>query len=140
MNDGELQRLSDCLSHYPAVVAYLFGSVVRGGLGPLSDLDVALLFDTSVGKSERFDLRLRLSSELSALMGRRVDLVILNDVPVHLAFEVIKDGRIISCRDNAARVDFEKDVLSRYLDRRFYDKRHAETVLGLIASRGLQTS
>jgi len=140
MKGAELQKLMKTLSKCPVIAAYLFGSVVRGGLGPLSDLDVALLFDTSVGKSERFDLRLRLSSELSALMGRRVDLVILNDVPVHLAFEVIKDGRIISCRDNAARVDFEKDVLSRYLDRRFYDKRHAETVLGLIASRGLQTS
>lgn len=134
-----MERLSRFLGTYPVVAAYLFGSAARGDSGPLSDLDIALLLDGALGKSERFDLRLRLSGELSALMDETVDLVILNDVGAQLAFEVIKAGRMILCKDKAERVDFEQKVMSRYLDRRYYDKRHAETILGQIAGRGLKS-
>ena len=137
MNKPALKRLSDSLSKYPVIVAYLFGSEAKGERGPLSDIDIAVFIDRGIDRSGRFDLRLRLSSELSGIMNRMVDLVILNDAPVQLAFEIIKYGELIFCGDKSARVDVETGIISRYLDRRYYDKRHAELALEKIASRGL---
>lgn len=137
MNKSALKRLSDSLSKYPVIVAYLFGSEAKGERGPLSDIDIAVFIDRGIDRSGRFDLRLRLSSELSGITNRMVDLVILNDAPVQLAFETIKYGELIFCGDKSARVDVETGIISRYLDRRYYDKRHAELALEKIASRGL---
>ena len=137
MNEREIKRLSDCLGKYPVILAYLFGSEAKGTSGALSDIDVAVFVDKGVGKSERFDMRLRLSNELSSIMNRMVDLVILNDSPVQLSYEIIKHGKVIFCKDKSMQVDFETEILSRYLDRRYYDKRHAELILERIALRGL---
>ena len=69
-------------------------------------------------------------------MSRTVDLVILNDSPVQLSYEIIRHGKLIFCGDKSTKVDLEVDILSRYLDRRYYDKRHAELTLQKIASGG----
>jgi hypothetical protein len=44
---------------------------------------------------------------------------------------------LIFCGDKSMQVDFETETLSKYLDRRYYDKRHAELVMEKIALRGL---
>lgn len=117
--------------------AYLFGSGAKGISGILSDIDIALFVDRNLAKAERFDLRLRLSSKLSSIMKKPVDVVTLNDSSVQLSYEVIKHGKVIFCKDKSKQVDFEMETLSKYLDRRYYDKRHAELVMEKIASRGL---
>ncbi|MDI6728288.1 MAG: nucleotidyltransferase domain-containing protein [Thermodesulfovibrionales bacterium] len=137
MNESDIKKITDCLGKYPVILAYLFGSEAKGTSGVLSDIDVAMFVDKGVDKSERFDMRLRLSNELSSIMNRMVDLVILNDSPVQLSYEIIKHGKVIFCKDKSMQVDFETEILSRYLDRRYYDKRHAELILERIALRGL---
>jgi predicted nucleotidyltransferase len=51
--------------------AYLFGSVVNGGFGPESDLDLLVTFDRPV---TMFD-QLRLAERLRHVCGRPVDLM-----------------------------------------------------------------
>lgn len=136
MNENDIKILIDMLNKYPTVLAYLFGSEARGTSGGLSDIDIAVLLDRNIDKSERFDLRLRISNELSSILNRIVDLIVLNDSPVQLSYEIIKHGKIILCKDKSMQVDFEKIILSKYLDRRHYDKRHAEITLKKIASTG----
>lgn len=137
MNTDDIKKLTDCLSKYNVIAAYLFGSEAKGTSGKLSDIDIAVFFNKKTDKSDRFDMRLRLSNELSSVMNKTVDVVTLNDSPVQLSYEVIKHGKLILCNDKSAQVDFETETLSKYLDRRYYDKRHAEIVLEKIASRGL---
>ncbi|MCL4536026.1 MAG: nucleotidyltransferase domain-containing protein [Nitrospirae bacterium] len=136
MNEHDVKRLTECLCKYPVIIAYLFGSEAKGTSGVLSDIDVAVFISKDIDKSERFDLRLRLSNELSSSMNKRVDFVVLNDSPVQLSYEVIKHGKLIFCKDKSMKVDLEVEILSRYLDRRYYDKRHAELVMEKIALRG----
>ena len=136
MNEHDINKIEDCIKKYPVVTAYIFGSEAKGTSGLLSDIDIAVFVHEGVSKAERFDLRLRLSSELSAVMSRPVDLVVLNDSPVQLSYEIIRHGKLIFCSDNSTRVDLEVAILSRYLDRRYYDKRHAELTLQKIASGG----
>jgi predicted nucleotidyltransferase len=137
MKEHDIKELSCYIGKYPIIVAYLFGSEAKGASGVFSDIDVAVFVDKGVDKSERFDIRLRLSNELSSIMNKRVGLVVLNDASVQLSYEVIKHGKLIFCKDKSVQVDFEMETLSKYLDRRYYDKRHAELTLERIASRGL---
>ena len=51
----------------------LFGSVLREDFGPDSDVDVLVSFGPDGGIT--FDNRVQMQDELSALLGRRVDLV-----------------------------------------------------------------
>ena len=138
MNEHDIKKIEDCIKKYPVVTAYIFGSEAKGTSGLLSDIDIAVFVHEDINKAERFDLRLRLSSEITAIMNRMVDLVVLNDSPVQLSYEIIRHGKVIFCSDKSTKVDLEVGILSRYLDRRFYDKRHAELTLQKIASGGFR--
>ncbi|MBI5193210.1 MAG: nucleotidyltransferase domain-containing protein [Nitrospirae bacterium] len=136
MNEEDIQKIEGCLKKYHVVTAYIFGSEAKGVAGVLSDIDVAVFIHTDIKKADRFDLRLRLSNDVSAIMGKRVDLVVLNESPIQLSYEIIRHGKLLFCSDRPAKVDMELDILSRYLDRRYYDKRHAEVVLQKMSSGG----
>ena len=49
-------------------LAYLFGSVAEGNAGKLSDIDLAVFLDESLSKKERFNLQLKLISELTSIL------------------------------------------------------------------------
>ncbi len=138
--DGSRQALLEPIfRRHGVLVVYLFGSTARGETGPLSDVDMGILLDRRLDRSKRFNTRLKMIGEMCVLVKPRdIDLVVLNDVPARLQYEVVRDGRILFCGDETARVDFEVRAMSAYLDRRFYDRRHARIVLEQIAREGLQ--
>ena len=97
------------------VAAYVFGSVGRGSSQPLSDVDIAVLYATppiSAVSGPASDTQ----RKLEALLGRPVDLVILNDAPADLVHRVLRDGEIVCETDRRARIAFEVDIRRRYLD------------------------
>ena len=107
MNDPRIESITDILKKYPIIFAYLFGSRAKGESNRLSDIDLAALIDRKTSRSERFDIRLRLINDLSAIAGTKVDLIVMNDIPVQLAYEVIKHGKVILCKDRNAMIDSE---------------------------------
>jgi hypothetical protein len=98
------------------VCAYLFGSVARGDAGPLSDVDLALLFESGVDSDRRINLAAALASSVQELAGPGVDITILNDAPPALAHRVLREGRLLLTRDERGRVAFETKVIREYLD------------------------
>lgn len=119
-------------------LAYLFGSVAEGKEGKLSDVDLAVFLDESLSKKEIFNLQLKLISELTSILKiDKVDLVIMNDAPLSLNYEIIKANHPLLVRDEGKKIDFEHGILSRYLDRRYYDKRWAAEFLKKVAERGI---
>src|SRR4030042_955480 len=137
MDDPRIESITDTLKKYPIIFAYLFGSQAKGKSTRLSDIDLAALVDRKTSRSERFDIRLRLTNDLSAITGTKVDLIVMNDIPVQLAYEVIKHGKVILCKDRNVMIDAEIEILSKYLDRRYYDKRRAELSLRKIETEGM---
>lgn len=96
------------------VAAYVFGSVARGTATSLSDIDVALLVTPG---SAPADVCGRVADELSRQFGTdRVDVVSLNHVPAPLAYRVIREGRLVVCRDSARVERFVADTVLQYLD------------------------
>ncbi len=81
--------------------AYLFGSYAREQEREKSDVDIAVFF-----KQNTLDARLELCYELSRLIKKEVDLVVLNDVKnLFLLEAVFKEGKLL--KDSPLRVDFE---------------------------------
>lgn len=119
-------------------VTYLFGSYAKDTAGPLSDLDIAVLLDECLDKQERFDLKLKLINGISAILKTdKLDVVVMNEAPLLLNYNIIKGGRILDSKDEAERVRFETRILSRYLDRRYYDERHVKMGIKRIAKKGI---
>jgi hypothetical protein len=104
----------------PGVVsAYLFGSHAEGRAHRESDVDVAVLLDWAAypGSSERFDARVRLTSEvIGALHRNQVDLVVLNDVPPELGRKVVQDGVRVYVADAELDHAYVRDVQLRAAD------------------------
>jgi predicted nucleotidyltransferase len=102
----------------PIVCAYLFGSQARAEAGPLSDVDVAVLFEPSLSPGDRFRMELTLASALERSIRRPVDLVVLNGAPPALAHRAVRDGVVVVSRDDQQRIRFEARVITEYLDLR----------------------
>jgi hypothetical protein len=93
--------------------AYLFGSCARDAAGPLSDIDLAVYLDK---RFDHFSARLQFMEELDRLLkGHPLDLVILNNAPLILQYEVIRES-IIMKENKKRRIPFETGVLREYLD------------------------
>lgn len=119
-------------------MAYLFGSTVRGEANSLSDIDVAVLFDDTFLQKEAFDFQLELISELTGVLNtNNVDPVVLNNSPLLLAYNIIRDGKILKS-DEFLRVKFETKIMSRYLDERYHIERHTKESLKRMAESGFR--
>jgi len=133
------EKLSEFFANLDSVIlAYLFGSTVRGEANCLSDIDIAVLFDKNLTKKEAFDLQLRLIVDLGDLLKtNNVDLVVLNDSPLLLTFNIIRDGIILKS-DERERVHFETRIMSRFYDEQYYIDRHMKRTIERMAKGRLR--
>ena len=94
-------------------LSYIFGSQLKGKTGPLSDYDFAVF----LSRKPSFQFKYRLKNKLVNILNtEQVDLVILNDAPIELKYNVIATGKIIFQKNSIIRTEFEAGTLSRYFD------------------------
>jgi len=137
-----LDKLTTTLRRYLAsqsdvVAGYIFGSMAQGQAKPGGDLDVAVLLSDDLDGEARFMRRLRLGAEVEGVVGRRTDLVVLNDAPPLLQHHVLKYGRLVFERDRRARVEFEVRVGKVYADLKPMYDFHTRDLLKKIKEVGL---
>jgi uncharacterized protein len=97
------------------VSVYLFGSQATGRATASSDVDIGVLFSRAPERTFQ-GLQLGLAGDLERVLGRRVDLVVLNRAPPDLVHRVLRDGRVIVDRHRARRLEFEVKARNEYLD------------------------
>jgi uncharacterized protein len=107
---GFLTREGEALG---IAAAYLFGSVARRTAGPRSDVDVAVLYEQGPPPGLG---RFRLEGELEDLLGRPVQLVVLDQASPDLVHRVLRDGVLLLERDRCRRIDFEVRSRAEYFD------------------------
>lgn len=104
--------------------AFLHGSRNDGSPRPDSDVDVAAWWGGGAPPSWTVDV------------PTGVDLVVLDDAPLYLAGRVALHGRLLFDDDPPARVAWQADTRTVYLDELPYLRQSAQEYLAAIASRG----
>ena len=105
-----------------AVVAlFSFGSLARGDLKPLSDLDFAVLVSRSLDPRARFEKHLNLIGQFNQVFKTdEIDLVLLNDVSIGFSYNIIFSGRLLYCANRSELNDFIERSVKIYLDFKFF--------------------
>jgi uncharacterized protein len=131
-------RLKRFLQDEEEILAlYLFGSHSQGLAHIRSDVDLALLLAPEVDAGCFFKYRLRYVAELKRFFVGELDLIILNQVPPLLEFQVLKNGQLLFDRNPNVRAKLEMRMLNRYyLSKRSYEY-HFEHLIQRIKEEGL---
>jgi uncharacterized protein len=94
--------------------AYLFGSLVDGKAGPLSDVDIAVYLAEKVSFAEK---KLELLGNLADILKTdEIDLVVLNKAPLTLKMKILENKRIIVDKVPFLRHRYESLTLREYFD------------------------
>ena len=101
MNVGTTTARFDLEEHRDALAAFFAAS---------DDVVLAYLFGS-------LEARLRITAGVAVTMSTEdVDVLILNDAAPALAYEVLRDGVLLFCRDHDARVAFQVHTINQHLD------------------------
>ena len=115
------------------ILAYIYGSSVKGHEGSGSDLDLGILLGEKFVAEPLYSARVAREIEKHAHIDRELDVRILNGMPPRFLRQVI-DGELIFSRDESERVRFESRVIDTYLDFKpfyeQYDRKRRERLLG----------
>lgn len=113
----DLSKIKNVFFKHNVELAYLFGSQARKKITPLSDVDLAVLFNVQVPPQEYGNLQARIISELMLILKRSdIDVVVLNNTTPLMKFLVINQGEIVFCSNNQARVKFEVEARREYFE------------------------
>ena len=105
------------------VALYSFGSLASGNLKPLSDLDFAVLLTRHLTRKQRFDKQLGLIGIFNRIFKTdEIDLILLNDAPARFAFQILKTGKLLACKNQSDLIDFNEYVIKTYLDFNYFRK------------------
>ncbi|MFU8832371.1 MAG: type VII toxin-antitoxin system MntA family adenylyltransferase antitoxin [Wenzhouxiangella sp.] len=105
------------LSVVPSCQAiYIFGSAASGELVAGSDVDLALLLPIDRARSFDLTASIKLSTALSAVVGRDVDLINLREVDTVFQGQILSTGQRIYAEDDVLVDEFELQVIRMYQD------------------------
>ncbi|MDW8325650.1 MAG: nucleotidyltransferase domain-containing protein [Anaerolineales bacterium] len=137
MTDAQRDELQRLFVRHGVVLAYLFGSQAEGRATLLSDVDIAVWFSPAVAPKDRSQARLDLTTECCRILEcDAVDVVVLNNAPPLLQYDVARHGRLIY-EDPATRpaVDFFVYAFNRYLDTRPFRRLQNEYLAARLRER-----
>ena len=117
ITDEHLVEIEKLMRRHNVTAGYMFGSHATGRANQLSDVDIAVLFAEGVDKQHRFNAVLDMISDFQAMLGvREVDVVDMEEAPLSLRFNILRDGLLLYCSDAARRVEFCARSRSLYFD------------------------
>jgi predicted nucleotidyltransferase len=103
------------------IALYAFGSLAQHALKPLSDLDFGILLASRLDKQERFDKDIELIGLFTDFLKTdEIDLIVMNDAPPRIAFNILKTGKLLLCNDRSTLVDFREHIVKYYLDFKYF--------------------
>ncbi|MCF2138037.1 MAG: nucleotidyltransferase domain-containing protein [Candidatus Thorarchaeota archaeon] len=118
--DNDIEKILITLRNDPNVIAvFLFGSVAKGEAKPLSDTDIAVILDKTDSESE---------ADIGSLYSDRIDLVLFHRLPLHIQFNVLKEGIEIFNKNETHLLEIKKKVLRNYLEISWLYRRISEGV------------
>jgi predicted nucleotidyltransferase len=97
--------------------AYIFGSLGSGDINPLSDIDLAVLFDENLNQHEMVALENKLRIGIAEVLHTdEIDIVILNMAPLSIQYGTLKNKMMIICENSGQMVKHFDNTVLKYLD------------------------
>lgn len=62
------------------------------------------------------ELIAKISYEIEKEIGKKTDIIILNDEPLGLKFEIFKSGKIVYCKDYEEIIEDKTKTMAEYID------------------------
>ncbi|MBA3046321.1 MAG: nucleotidyltransferase domain-containing protein [Candidatus Thermoplasmatota archaeon] len=139
MKEQDINGLAEFFQQQKDIkVAYVFGSEAKGSAGKLSDVDIAVYVDGSVSRKNYLGLKLSILGEISSILKTdRIDLVVMNNAPLLLNYNIIKFGKPLTSNE-AERARLETKILSAYLDKKPMFEARTNAYLKKVAKAGLE--
>lgn len=139
--DDVAKKLPDMVrlvsSDEEVVALFVFGSLAKGELKPLSDLDLGVLLHRKLNKQERFNKHLDLIGKFTRLLQtEEIDIIILNDAPMRFVVKVLSTGKILFERDRQELVDVYDKHTKMLLDFRYFLDDYNQTFLEGVGYHG----
>jgi predicted nucleotidyltransferase len=119
-----LERVVERARQDPGILAgILFGSRARGDASPASDYDVALVLQPGAAS------RLAASRKrLEYLALADLDLVVFQQLPLHIRSRVLKEGAVLFSRDDDALYDLAVRTARAFCDFRHVQRAYLDEV------------
>lgn len=92
---------------------YIFGSFASQREGPTSDIDIAILLFAGPLSFQRKN---NIILDLNEITEREVDCVELNEAAPVLQMQILKNGKLLFCKDKRHLNEFTIKVIRNYLD------------------------
>jgi hypothetical protein len=99
------------------LVFILFGSVARGQARKDSEIDLCIVTALNIPETEKMNL-------LSYGSGK-IDVSFFWDLPITIRFRVIREGKVLFCKDTLAFNAIKADTVWEYLDVAPLIRRHS---------------
>lgn len=116
----------------------LFGSLAKGMETPLSDVDLAVLYDKNLNDAELEKLHGQVYEIISDLLTTdSIDLINLNTAPLPMRYGAIRQAKILILNNRDAYVDFWEHTVKQYLDFKPLLDECNKTLLDTLARRTL---
>lgn len=105
------------------LLAYLYGSTVKGYGGKGSDIDLGLLLKEDFEAEALYPARIAREIKEKCGLDQEVDVRILNRGSYRFLHQVVRGGEAILSADERERVRFETSVIDGYIDfKPFYEQ------------------
>ncbi len=98
------------------LLSYIFGSEVKGKTNKYSDIDIAVLFDNKIKEEEYTDKQIAIITNLSEVLNKEIDVVVLNRASLFLRYHILKEGVKIYERPDRDEHNFEAKAIIDYFD------------------------
>ena len=113
-----VKSIVDELAKRDGVVAViLFGSQARGDAYPFSDYDLAVFLRKGAKKTG-----------IESLSGKGIDVVIFNDLPPYMRYQILGEGKILLLKDRKTFDAIQRETVLEYLDVAHMYRRYGVTV------------
>lgn len=122
MLDFSKAKLDKIAEEYGLADVYLFGSRINGFQREESDLDVGVRFKKGLPDAgKRAKIYGNLFSDLTTCFsGQKIDLVFIEEAPLHFQFKIINEGEMIYSLDRNDSANFVEKTVNHYRDQKYF--------------------
>ncbi|MDP2753689.1 MAG: nucleotidyltransferase domain-containing protein [Nitrospirota bacterium] len=114
----DIEKLKDLFRDYPYIAsAHLFGSQASGKIGPMSDVDIAVLLKEPYPRGRYLIHKMDyLAFRIEEVLKKEVDIVEMNRQGLIFQYNILRTGKLIYDADPSFRANYVSRLISAYCD------------------------